>query len=122
MLGPRNNGETGLRVKGSSGHVRKVSHNIRRVSPATVVLQAVVRTAWPNVCRETESGFPSRRPSGRHSAAERDDRPRPSSGRVRGNVRPCRAARRFIAEAKADGFVQLAIERAGMRGMVVGPR
>jgi len=52
------------------------------------LLPAVVLAVWPDVCGETERNFSSRRATGRHPAAERDDRPVASSRRAHEDVRP----------------------------------
>ena len=84
---PETSRRTGLCVKESSGHVRKIFH-LRRVAPATALLQAVVLAARPDVCGETERNFSSRRATGRHSAAVRDDRPVASFRRGREGAGP----------------------------------
>ena len=68
---------TGFCVKGSSGHVREISHHIRRVSPAAPVLQAAVLAAALDLCRKGERDFPAGQPSRHRSAPERDDRAGP---------------------------------------------
>jgi len=75
----RNNPVNRFCVKGSSGHVREISHHIRRVSPAAAVLQAAVLAAALDLCRKQEKDFPAGQPSRHRSASERDDRAGPPS-------------------------------------------
>ena len=107
---------TGLCVKESSGHVRKISH-IRRVSPAVALLQAAVLAAWPDVCGETERNFSSRRATGGHPAAERDDRPVASSRRAHEDVRPLLdQGRYFRGASKSVGPRRGRVPAIGCRG------
>jgi hypothetical protein len=70
---------TGLCVKGSSGHVREISHHIPRVSPAAAVLQAAILAAALDLRRKAERDFTAGQPPRHRSASERDDRAGPPS-------------------------------------------
>lgn len=78
----RNNPVNRFCVKGSSGHVREISHHIPRVSPAAAVLQAAVLAAALDLCRKQEKDFPAGQPSRHRSASERDDRAGPPSQHI----------------------------------------